>query len=153
MSDSALAWAAVAAQLNAARIYWLSTVARGGGPHVSPVWGVVVGEVWFGYSERHTVKARNLAADSRMSVHLAGGEDVLIVYGRLQDLGRPQVRPDVVAAFDAKYAGPEDRPFLPSTDPDFDVLYALEPRSALAWQLSDYDNTQRRWRRPASAPG
>lgn len=147
MSDSTLIWSAVAGQLNAVRTYWLSTVARDGGPHVSPVWGVVVGEVWFGYSERHTVKARNLAADPRIALHLAGGEDVLIVYGRLQDLGRPQVRPDVVAALGAKYASPADRAFLPSADPDFDVLYALEPRSALAWQLSDYENSQRRWRR------
>jgi F420H(2)-dependent biliverdin reductase len=149
MSDSAreLTWPAVAPRLNAERSYWLSTIARDGGPHISPIRGVVVAGVWFFYSERHTVKARNLAADPRVAIHLADCEDVLIVYGRLQDLGLPQTRPDVIAALDAKYSGPADAALLPSADPAFDVLYALEPRSALAWQLSDYEGSQQRWRR------
>lgn len=113
---------------------------------MSPVWGVVLADVWFFYSERHTVKAKNLAVDPRIAIHLADGDDVLIVYGRLQDLGRPQARPYVVTAFDAKYDDPADRAFLPSQDPDFDVLYVLQPHSALAWQLSDYEGSQRRWR-------
>ena len=58
------AMAGCAERLAAERDFWLSTVARGGGPHVAPVWGVVVDDVWFCYSERRTVKGRNLAADA-----------------------------------------------------------------------------------------
>jgi hypothetical protein len=33
----------------------------------------------------------------------------------------------------------------PDHDPDFDVVYAVRPRSALAWRLDDYAASQRRW--------
>ena len=46
-----------------------------------------------------------------------------------------------------KYSRAEDRPFLPSEDPAFDVLYALSPLRAASWRLDDYDNTQARWAR------
>ena len=39
------------------------------------------------YSERRTVKARNLAADPRLVLHLESAEDVVIVRGTAEDLG------------------------------------------------------------------
>ena len=96
------------------------------------------------YSERSTVKARNLAADPRVVVHLESGEDVLIVRGVAEDLGAGAV-PAVVAALAAKYTRPEDRQYLPDHDPDFDVVWAIRPRSAMAWRLDDYAASQRRW--------
>ena len=56
-------------------------------PHVAPVWGVVVGDVLYVYTERSTVKARNLAVDARVAVHLESAEDVVIVHGEVEDLG------------------------------------------------------------------
>ncbi len=41
-----------------------------GAPHAAPVWGVVTGGTLYLYSERRTRKARNLAADPRVVVHL-----------------------------------------------------------------------------------
>jgi general stress protein 26 len=138
-------WVAIADRLTPERSYWLSTVGRNGAPHVTPVWGVVVEQTWHCYSERHTVKARNLQLNPRVAVHLGDGDDVVIVHGSVVELGRPQARPDVIAAFDAKYTRPDDVPFLPSADPDFDVLYALEPTSAMVWRLEDYEGSQQRW--------
>jgi hypothetical protein len=40
---------------------------------------------------------------------------------------------------------PEDQQYLPSNDPDFDVVYALRPQSAMAWRLDDYPASQLRW--------
>jgi hypothetical protein len=34
---------------------------------------------------------------------------------------------------------------VPDADPDFDVVYAVTPQSAMAWRLADYDASQRRW--------
>jgi len=132
MRDDTMAWAEVAGRLSAARTYWLGTTARSGAPHAAPVWGVVVDWTLYLYSERSTVKARNLAADPRVVIHLESGEDVLIVHGVAEDLGPPGQVPAVVAALSAKYDRPEDRPYLPEADPDFDVVYALRPRSAMA---------------------
>ena len=143
--DNALSWPEVAARLAAARNYWLCTTTPSGSPHAAPVWGVVTGQVLYLYSERRTVKARNVAADPRVVVHLESGEDVVIVRGTAKDLGTPAQVPDVVAALSAKYTGEDDRQYLPDADPAFDVVYAMRPRSAIAWRLDDYTDSQRRW--------
>ena len=140
-----MTWAEVAGRLSAARTYWMGTTSRSGAPHAAPVWGVVARETLYLYSERSTVKAHNLAADPRVVIHLESGEDVLIVHGAAEDLGTPAEVPSVVEALSAKYTRPEDRQYLPDADPDFDVVYALRPRSALAWRLDDYAASQRRW--------
>lgn len=51
----------------------------------------------------------------------------------------------MVAGLSAKYTAEADRPYLPETDPDFDVDYAIRPQSAMMWRLADYDGSQRRW--------
>ena len=140
-----MTWAEVAERLSGARTYWLGTTARSGAPHAAPVWGAVAAGTLYFYTERSTVKARNLAADPRVVIHLESGEDVLIVHGVAEDLGAPADVPAVVAALSAKYTRPEDRQYLPEADPDFDVVYALRPRSAMAWRLDDYEASQRRW--------
>ena len=116
-----------------------------GAPHAAPGWGVVTGGTLYLYSERSTVKARNLATDPRVVVHLDSGEDVVIVRGTAEDLGAPAQVLEVVAALAAKYTGEGDRQYLPSADPAFDVVYALRPQSAMTWQLADYEGSQRRW--------
>ena len=126
-------WAEVAARLAASRNYWLGTTSRSGAPHAAPVWDVVVGQALHLYSERRTVKARNIAADPRVVVHLESADDVLIVRGTAEDLGTPADVPEVVAALAAKYTHPADRPYLPDADPDFDVVYAIRPHTAMAW--------------------
>ena len=145
MHDGTMTWAEVAQRLGAARTYWLGSTTPAGAPHAAPVWGVVTDETLYLYSERSTVKARNLAADPRVVVHLESGEDVLIVRGIAEDVGAPAAVPAVVAALTAKYARPQDRQYLPAADPDFDVVYAIRPQSAMAWRLDDYA-AQRRWR-------
>lgn len=139
-----MTWAEVAERLSAARTYWLGTTTVSGAPHAAPVWGVVTGGTLYLYSERSTVKARNIAADPRVVVHLESGDDVLIVRGTAEDLGSPADVPEVVAALAAKYTAPGDRQYLPDADPAFDVVYAIRPRSAMAWRLADYDGSQRR---------
>ena len=140
-----MTWAEVAERLSGARTYWLGTTTVSGAPHAAPVWGVVADEVLYLYTERSTVKARNLAADPRVVIHLESAEDVLIVRGVVEDLGPPAAVPSVVAALAAKYTRPEDHQYLPDRDPDFDVVWAIRPRSAMAWRLDDYAASQRRW--------
>jgi PPOX class probable F420-dependent enzyme len=145
MHDEKMTWTEVCARLAAARNYWLSTTTPAGAPHAAPVWGVVDGETLHLYSERSTVKARNLAADPRAVVHLESAEDVVIVRGIAEDLGAPSMLPSVVAALAAKYTRPQDRQYLPDADPSFDVVYAIRPQSAMTWRLADYEGSQRRW--------
>jgi PPOX class probable F420-dependent enzyme len=145
MPDRTMTWAEVSGRLSEARTYWLGTTTPSGAPHAAPVWGVVTGQTLYLYSERSTVKARNLAIDPRVVIHLESGEDVLIVHGAAEDLGTPAEVPSVVAALAEKYTRPEDRQYLPDADPAFDVVYAVRPRLAIAWRLDDYADSQRRW--------
>ena len=142
-------WTEVAEMLAPWRNYWISTTGTDGGPHAAPVWGVVVDETLYFYTEEGTVKARNLAADSRVVVHSESGDDVLIVRGTAELLGRPRDYPAVVDAFAAKYTLPRDLEYLPA---DMDVInefYAVRPSSALTWELDDFEESKRRW---AAAP-
>jgi PPOX class probable F420-dependent enzyme len=143
--DNAVFWPEVAARLEAARSYWLCTTTPDGAPHAAPVWGVVINHVLYLYSERRTIKARNLAADPRVVVHLESADDVVIVHGTAEDRGTPAQVPEVVAALSAKYTGEEDQQYLPDADPDFDIVYAIRPQSAMMWRLSHYEGSQRRW--------
>jgi Pyridoxamine 5'-phosphate oxidase len=143
--DHPLTWPEVSSRLAAARNYWLGTTTPSGSPHAAPVWGAVTGETLYLYSERSTVKARNIAADPRVVVHLESGDDVLIVRGVAEDLGAPSQVSFVVSALAAKYDRSEDRQYLPGVDPDFDVVYAIRPQSAMMWRLADYAASQRRW--------
>jgi PPOX class probable F420-dependent enzyme len=143
--DHAVSWPEIEARLAAARSYWLCTTLPSGAPHAAPVWGAVTNHTLYLYSERRTVKARNLAADPRVVLHLESAEDVVIVRGTAEDLGNPAQVPEVVMALSAKYAGEGDRQYLPDANPDFDIIYAIRPQSAMMWRLADYEGSHRRW--------
>ena len=137
-------WHEIAARLAPSRSYWLVTTNADGSPHAAPVWGVMVEGRLYIYSERTTVKARNLRRDGRAVVHLESGEDVVIVHGYLADMGLPQAAHDVLDALRLKYDHPGDAQYLPSSDDAFDVLYLMRPERALLWKLADYEGTQLR---------
>jgi hypothetical protein len=145
MTARAMAWDEVSGRLADARSYWVVTVGTDGAPLAAPVWGAVVDGVLYMYTERKTAKARALAVDTRIVVHLESAEDVLIVHGRAEDLGRPSAHPAVIAALEVKYSDLADQEYLPSADEAFDVLYAIRPLRARAWQLADWDGSQARW--------
>jgi hypothetical protein len=135
----------VIGRLGSQRTVWLVTIGSDGAPHVAPVWCAVARDTLCVFSYSPSAKARNLAADARATMHTEDGEDVLIVHGRLTDIGTPAGAEDVVAAFTRKYDDPDDIAFLPGVDPAVDVLFALEPQRALAWRLADFDGSQERW--------
>lgn len=138
-------WAQIAARLAPARNYWLGSTTASGAPHAAPVWGVVLDDQFYVYSERRTAKAKNIERDPRVVVHLESAEHVVIVHGRMIDEGQLSDVPGVIHALSVKYDAPGDGQYLPSGDEDFDVLYRLQAEHALLWELSDYDGSQQRW--------
>jgi hypothetical protein len=109
------------------------------------VWGAVEGETLYLYSERSTVKARNIGANAHVAVHLESGADVLIVYGTALELTNSDEVAQGCEAFARKYSAPSEIQWLPTADPGT-ILWRLEPTNALAWQLEDMDGSQRRWK-------
>jgi PPOX class probable F420-dependent enzyme len=127
-----------------ARNYWLCTTRPDGSPHAAPVWGAVADDVLYVYTEVDTVKARNLLADPRVVVHLESGDDVVLVRGTMEAVADPPAMDSVIAAFAAKYVEPNDIQYLP-VGPPVEVVLALRPTTASAWQLSEFDTSHRRW--------
>ena len=141
-----LPWTEVESRFDAAQHWWVATTGSDG-PHVAPVWGAVVEGVLYFYGERTTVRSRNLSADPRLAIHLEDPSDVLILYGTAREIGDPEGRPDICAAYAAKYPTAEDREWVPG-EPGMEGVrfWAVTPTRALAWQAtSAADWVNRRW--------
>ena len=81
--DGMLAWDWVERQMDQARNYWVCSVRADGRPHSAPVWGVWVDGVLYFGTDKHSVKARNIARDKRVVLHLESGDETLIFEGEL----------------------------------------------------------------------
>jgi nitroimidazol reductase NimA-like FMN-containing flavoprotein (pyridoxamine 5'-phosphate oxidase superfamily) len=138
--EGMLPWSYVTERLERARNYWICTTRPDGRPHAAPVWGVWVdGALYFGTGPR-TRKARNLAANRAIVVHLESGDDVVILEGIAEELD--DVAPALFARIaDASAAKYQERP------EDASGMFAVRIRAAYAWHNFPKDAT--RWVFPA----
>lgn len=141
-------WSEVLEAISPARNYWLTTINPDGSPQVSPVWGVVWSEALCFFTSQTTVKARNIARDSRTTIHLESAEDVVIIRGSADDLGEPVRHREIMDALATKYNRLGDTDYLPKNNDSYNVLFRLRPHKALLWRLADFDDSQRRWNAP-----
>lgn len=128
-------------RLKKSRNYWICTTRPDGRPHSIPVWGFWLdGALYFG-TARSTRKARNLAHNPAISVHLESGDDVLILEGTVVevDLTDEETLQKMDAASRVKYKMP--LMILPES-----VVYCVRPRLVLAWTESDFPNNATRWK-------
>jgi len=132
-----LPWAWAEERLVGARNYWVALA----GPHASPVWGLwQEGGLLFscGASSR---KARAIAQDPRIVVHLESGDDVVIVEGEAE----PAVATDEdVTAYERKYD------YRPNPGEGW---YRVVPRRTLAWREQDYPRSATRFDFSATSHG
>lgn len=127
-------------RLTKARNYWICTARPDGRPHSIPVWGFWIdGAVYFG-TARTSRKARNLAHNSAVSIHLDSGDDVVILEGKAVEVDltdQPTIK-KLDAASRAKYKMP--LMVMPEA-----VMFSVRPRVVLAWTESDFPNNATRW--------
>jgi general stress protein 26 len=127
-------------RLSKSRNYWICTARADGRPHSIPVWGFWLdGGFYFGTS-RASRKARNLAHNAAVSIHLDSGDDVVILEGTAVevDINDKSTLQSLDAASRAKYKMP-----LMAT-PEL-VLYSVRPRVVLAWTENNFPNNATRW--------
>ncbi len=131
-------WSDVEQQLRTSRNYWICTSRPDGRPHAAPVWGVwISGRVYFSTSPASR-KAKNIAANSRMVVHLESGEDAVIIEGTARNAtGREEL-----AALDKEYEAKYK--ITVSGHPD-SMIFAVEPHKVLAWRERDFNKRATRW--------
>jgi hypothetical protein len=128
-------------RLEVSRNYWICSTRPDGRPHSIPVWGFWIdGAVYFG-TARASRKARNLAHNSAVSIHLESGDEVVILEGRAAevDLTNEPTFKKLDAASRAKYKIPL------MTVPGESVVYCVRPRVVLAWTEQDFPKTATRW--------
>jgi len=133
------AWAHVDARVTGARNYWVGTTGPDGRPHAMPVWGVWMdGRLHFA-TDRHSKKARNLAANPACVVHLESGDDVVILEGVAEEVADRQR----LAAVDDRYVAKYGVRF--AEIPGAVSVWAVRPRVAFAWQEKDFTGSATRW--------
>jgi len=134
-----LPWSGLDEQFTRAHNYWVATSRPDGRPHVMPVWGVWVDGMFSFSTDRQSRKARNLASNPGMVVHLESGDEVAILEGVAEDLKDPKVLAKIDDAFEAKYG------MRVSTIPGDVVIFGMRPRVAFAWREKDFNKVATRW--------
>lgn len=131
-------WSRVSEQMAAARNYWVATTRPDGHPHVMPVWGVWLDEAFYFASGRQSRKARNLAENPSIVVHLESGDDVVILEGVVEVITDPDLLARIVKVYAAKYNMGEG-------EIGGSPVFTVRPQRAFAWLERDFPGSATRW--------
>jgi hypothetical protein len=135
--EGMLPWSYVSERISSSRNYWIGTIQPDGRPHAIPVWGVWVDETFYHGGGPETRKARNLAENPAMVMHLESGDQVVIIEGVAEKFTEENADPALLKriddAYEAKYGMRHGTP-----------VWALRPHLAFAW--TEYPKTVTRWR-------
>ena len=145
--EGLLAWSWAVERLESARNYWFSTTRPDGRPHAMPAWAVWLDGVLYFEGSPETRRARNIAANPALVVHLESGDEVVILEGEAREAGRPEraLAERLAAAFGAKYGA--THAYRPAPDQwDNGGLWGMRPRVAFAWR--EFPKGVTRWRFP-----
>lgn len=137
---TATAWHEAQRRLEAAEIFWVSSVRPDGRLHVTPVIAAWYDGVLYFSTGRTEQKARNLAHDGHCALTTGGnslteGLD-LVIEGMAERVTDPVVVDEVVAAFEAQYGAHITSPegtfhgFGDSMRRGEDLLFAVAPTVA-----------------------
>ena len=138
--DAMLTWDWVDAQMHKAHNYWICSVCDDGRPHSVPVWGAwVEGNLYFG-TDKNSVKARNIARDNRVVMHLDSGDETVIFEGAALEA---QVSESLLNKISARYV--EKYALDPELEDSGDLLLRLLPKKVMAWLEREYPATATYW--------
>jgi Pyridoxamine 5'-phosphate oxidase len=132
-----LSWPEVRTRLERATHYWLATTRPDSRPHVVPLDGLWVDDIWYFGGSPETIYQRNLRANPEVVVHLPDAMAAVIVEGRaawrkpgLADAKR------LAANSKAKYG------YAPPATTYAAGTWAVAPRRVLAWTSIADDPTR-----------
>jgi nitroimidazol reductase NimA-like FMN-containing flavoprotein (pyridoxamine 5'-phosphate oxidase superfamily) len=135
-----MTWSWVRQRLDPARTYWMATVDPQHRPSAMPVWGVVVQDDLYLETPAVTRRARNLASNPAVAVHLELGDHLVAVEGVAEGIvPEPTLAAAIATAFAAKYETYRPEP----TEWDAGGLFVIVPRTVFAWRDMP---TATRWR-------
>jgi nitroimidazol reductase NimA-like FMN-containing flavoprotein (pyridoxamine 5'-phosphate oxidase superfamily) len=142
--EGLLPWSWARQRLEQASTYWIATVRPEGRPHVMPSWGAWVGERFYFEGGPQTRRARNIAHNPEVAVHVERDDDAVIVEGRAEPLAAPAELEARIAEGFAKYRESHDY----EVDPErwrAGGLWVMRPRVAFGWSVGLYPADATRW--------
>jgi hypothetical protein len=132
-------WSWAVERLEAARNYWICTTRADGRPHAVPVWGLWLDDaVWLATS-RESQKARNLAQNRALVVHVESGDETVILEGDAEEARGRAALERLVEPYAAKY----DHRMDPGDEET--AWFVLRPRVAHTWRERDFPRSATRW--------
>ncbi len=134
-----LDWGAVRSRLAAAPTYWVVTCRADGRPHVVPVDGLWLDDVWYYGGADDAVHVRTARAHPQVAMHLPDPQRCVVVEGRVQP-----ARPGPALA---RRLAEESRAKYPEYGSGADATayadaLALHPARVLAWTSYPADATR-----------
>jgi nitroimidazol reductase NimA-like FMN-containing flavoprotein (pyridoxamine 5'-phosphate oxidase superfamily) len=144
--EGVLEWSWAVERLEPALNYWFATTRPDGRPHAMPAWAVWLDDTLYFEGSPLTRRARNIAENPAVVIHLESGDDVVILEGEAREVGKPERRlaERLSAAFTAKYAATRYEYRPPPEQWDRGGLWAMRPQVAFGW--SDFPSDTTRWR-------
>ena len=144
--EGVLDWTWAVERLELALNYWFATTRPDGRPHAMPAWAVWLDDALYFEGSPLTRRARNLAENPELVVHLESGDEVVILEGRSEEVGKPEraLAERLAAEFTRKY-GATRWEYRPTPEQwDEGGLWRMRPRVAFGWSAFPTDTT--RWR-------
>jgi Pyridoxamine 5'-phosphate oxidase len=137
-----LPWPAVRSRLERAKQYWLATARPDGRPHVVPVDGLWLDDVWHYGGSAETLHRRTIAANPQAVMHLPDPWEVVVVEGQVRSTNpTAELAQRLADASNEKYA---DYGYDLDASAYQDSL-SLVPRRVIAWTSFPKDATRFRF--------
>jgi uncharacterized pyridoxamine 5'-phosphate oxidase family protein len=133
-----LRWSWARERLTRTQNYFLTTVREDGRPHVMPVWGVCIDDVFYFSTGETSVKGRNLKTNPNCVVCPGDADEAVILEGKAQRVTNRTVIKKFAAAYLKKYK--------------FDIttmdspIYAVHPHVVFGEIEKSYTQTATRWK-------
>ncbi len=136
-----LPWKWARKKFSEARNYWVGTTRPNGSPHMMPIWGVMMDDVFYFSTEQNSQKARNLQSNPKcvVSIGRQDNEEAIIVEGVAEKVTEKTLLTRFKEAYQAKYKWDMSAFNEP--------LYAGRPTTAFAFSAyGDFVGTATRWK-------
>jgi len=130
-------WSFAEQRLKKSHNYWICSTRPDGRPHSAPVWGVWVDGAFYFSTDPTSHKAKNLAKNPAISVHVDSGDEPVILEGRVEAV---KLDKKVDAAYHGKY-----KMSLSDMPPPVS-LFRLRPAKILAWREKTFGTSATKWK-------
>ena len=130
-------WTFAEQRLTRSHNYWTCSTRPDGRPHSAPVWGVWLDGAFYFSTDPASHKAKNLASNPAISVHVDSGDEPVILEGRVEIV---KLDKKIDAAYHRKY-----KMHLSDMPPPV-TIFRLRPVTVLAWREKDFGTSATKWR-------